>query len=43
MMRGEREIVEGGLEDEFDLDDDSDSLQVAPAASRAPHHVTRHT
>jgi hypothetical protein len=28
MMRGEREIVEGGLEDEFDLDEDSDSLQV---------------
>jgi hypothetical protein len=28
MMRGEREIVEAGLEDEFDLDEDSDSLQV---------------
>ena len=30
MMRGEREIVDGGFEDEFDLDEDSDSLQVAP-------------
>ena len=28
MMRGEREIVEGGLDDEFDLDEDEDSLQV---------------
>ncbi len=28
MMRGEREIVEGGLDDEFNLDEDEDSLQV---------------
>jgi clusterin-associated protein 1 len=28
MMRGEREVVEGGIDDEFDLDEDSDSLQV---------------
>ena len=28
MMRGEREVVEGGFDDEFDLDEDSDSLQV---------------
>ena len=47
-MRGEREIVEGGLEDEFDLDEDDDSLQVAPlpvVLCIATHasHVTCHT
>ena len=41
MMRGEREIVDGGFEDEFDLDEDSDSLQVAPPLPLSPCPVRR--